>query len=199
MGRKPVTKSRIDDPKLKNEWIKQLTPLYLKNGLTRFTMDDIAAKLCISKATLYKYFASREEILDDVVHYTIKRIIALESALKDDTLDYTQKYFDIIRQATMMLAEISPQFLSDTRVNYPDLWKQMHDFQDLSLKLAEQFYQKGIEAGEINPINPKILALTDKIFIAAISSQRFLDGTEMPIDEVVEGYFKMKSHGIFKK
>ena len=65
MGRKPVDKERIDDPELKSAWIKQLSPIYLRNGLTRFTMDDIASKLSISKATLYKYYASREEILDE--------------------------------------------------------------------------------------------------------------------------------------
>ena len=47
MGRKPVDKNRIDHPELKADWIKQLAPIYLRNGLTRFTMDDIASKLGI--------------------------------------------------------------------------------------------------------------------------------------------------------
>ena len=74
MGRKPVDKERIDDPELKATWISRLAPVYLRNGLTRFTMDDIASKLGISKATLYKYYASREEILDDVVQRRIEEL-----------------------------------------------------------------------------------------------------------------------------
>ena len=66
MGRKPKDKERVDDPYLKETWVKELATLYLQHGLGKFTMDKIAKKLNISKATLYKYFASKDEIIDAV-------------------------------------------------------------------------------------------------------------------------------------
>ena len=39
----------------------------MKNGLRKFTMDDISMKLGVSKATVYKHFSSRTEILEAVV------------------------------------------------------------------------------------------------------------------------------------
>jgi AcrR family transcriptional regulator len=198
MGRKPVDKNRIDDPELKADWIKQLAPIYLRNGLTRFTMDDIASKLGISKATLYKYYSSREEILDDVVQRRIDEIEALEVDLTDDKIAFTLRYFDIIKQASIMLAEMSNQFLADTRQLYPELWEKMRAFQDRALFVAEEFYKKGIEAGIMNDISPRLLALTDKMFIRSMADDRFLDDYNISLQEAFDGFFEMKSHGIFK-
>lgn len=198
MGRKPVNKERIDDPELKMKWIKQLSSVYLRNGLTKFTMDDIASKLGISKATLYKYFASREEILDEVVQMRIRHIEVFEEYLADSKIAFTQRFFQTIKEASIMLAEMSNQFLIDTKHLYPELWVKMREFQDRALFVAEAFYKKGIEAGIMNDINPRLLALTDKMFIRAVSDESFLEGYEITLEEAFENYFLMKSHGIFK-
>ena len=57
MGRKPVDKERLDDPELKAEWIKQLSSVYLRNGLTKWTclctlgiqVDPLVVTRCIGK------------------------------------------------------------------------------------------------------------------------------------------------------
>lgn len=199
MGRKPVNKDRIEDPDLKASWINKLSPVYLRNGLTKFTMDDISFKLGVSKATLYKYYSSREEILDDVVQKRINEIVELENDLSDGNITFTIRYYNTIKKASMMLAEMSNQFLSDTRQLYPELWVQMKNFQDRALYAAEAFYKNGIEAGIMNPINPRILALTDKMFIRSVADERFFEDYDVSLQEIFDGYFEMKSHGIFKK
>ena len=199
MGRKPVDKERLDDPELKSDWIKQLSGVYLRNGLTKFTMDDIAAKLGISKATLYKYFASREDILDEVVRMRIAEIEVFEEHLADDKITFTERYFEVIKNASFMLAEMSNQFLLDAKHLYPDLWDKMRTFQDRALFVVEEFYKKGIEAGIMNDINPRLLALTDKMFIRYVSDEKFLDEYDSSLKEAFDNFFLMKSHGIFRK
>jgi len=197
MGRKPVKKERIDDPSLKASWIEQLSTVYLRNGLTKFTMDDIAAKLGISKATLYKYFASRAEILDAVVRRRIMEIEAFEDQLSDAQITFSERYFEVIKKASVMLAEMSNQFLIDSRQLYPDLWAKMRNFQDRALFVAEAFYRKGIEAGIMNDINPRLLALTDKMFIRSVANEAFLQEYDISLQEAFDNYFLMKSRGIF--
>ncbi len=198
MGRKPIDKIRVDDPYLKDTWVKELANLYLQHGLGKFTMDKIAKKLNISKATLYKYFASKDEIIDAVVQYKIHEIITFEDLLADSNIDFSERFFDIIKTASIMLAEISGQFLHDTKIKHPELFSKMNTFQDRALSASEKFYQQGIETGVLNDINPKILALTDKMFIQAVSNPRFLKDHGISIKEAFDSYFLMKSKGIFK-
>lgn len=198
MGRKPLDKERVDDPDVKEAWIKELATLYLQYGLGKFTMDKISKKLAISKATLYKYFSSKEEIIDAVVQFKIQEIVAFEELLADENIDFTARFFDIIKTASIMLAEISGQFLHDTKIKHPELFTKMNAFSDRALYAAEKFYQQGIEAGVLNNFDPKILALTDKMFIQAVSNPKFLKEHNVSIKEAFDHYFLMKSNGIFK-
>lgn len=198
MGRKPLDKERVDDPYVKEIWVRELATLYLQYGLGKFTMDKIAKKLNISKATLYKYFSSKDEIVDAVVQYKTQEIISYEALLVDDNIDFSERFFDIIKTASIMLAEISGQFLHDTKVKHPELFIKMDAFSDRALYAAEKFYQQGIEMGVLNDIDPKILALTDKMFIQAVSNPKFLQEHGISIKEAFDSYFLMKSKGIFK-
>jgi AcrR family transcriptional regulator len=198
MGRKPLDKERVDDPYVKEAWVKELATLYLQYGLGKFTMDKIAKKLNISKATLYKYFSSKDEIVDAVVQYKIQEIITFEDLLVDDNIDFSERFFEIIKTASIMLAEISGQFLHDTKIKHPELFVKMDTFSDRALYAAEKFYQQGIETGVLNDIDPKILALTDKMFIQAVSNPKFLQEHNISVKEAFDNYFLMKSKGIFK-
>lgn len=200
MGRKPVDKERADNPRIKEKWVKILAPIYFQNGLRKFTMDDIAGKLGVSKATLYKYFASREEILHEIVQYKITEIEVFEEDLRDENIDFTERFFDIIKGASMLLAEISERFLSETKETHPELWERIHQFQDRALFVAEAFYRRGIESGNMYAdLNPRLLALTDKMFIRSVSNRRFLKEYNVSLKEAFDGFYLMKSRGIFKQ
>ncbi len=198
MGRKPLKKERVNDPLTKELWIKELSVLYLHYGTGKFTMNTIAKKLGVSKATLYKYFSSKEEIIKEVVRFKSNEIAAYEVLLEDSNIDFSERFFDIIKNASILLAEISNKFLQDTKEKHPDLFIKMSNFQDRALYAAQHFYERGIKAGVINNINPTVLALTDKMFIHAVSSPKFLQEHDITIKEAFDSYFEMKSKGIFK-
>lgn len=199
MGRKPVDKERFDAPELKKVWISRISSLFLQQGFTIFTMDEIAARLRISKATLYKYYSSKEEILDEVVHQKILEIEALEPLLEDNQLDFTERFFDVIKSASILLAEFSSQFILNIKQKYPELWERIENFQIRALGAAERFYQHGIDKGIIhNTVNPKLIALMDKIFIHAAANPNFLKEHDISMEEAFNGFFAMKGKGIFK-
>lgn len=161
-------------------------------------MDNIAQLLNISKATLYKYFSSKKEIINEVVRYKIGEIVAFEAQLADTEITFSEQFFDVVKEASMILSEISEQFLYDTKRHQPKLFEKVIHFQDRALTIAERFYQRGIEAGVIKNIDPKILALTDKMFIRSVSNPKFLSEHNITRQQAFDAYFLMKSKGIFK-
>ncbi len=199
MGRKPVEKERADNPEVKGDWVPILASLFLRYGLTRYTMDELANQLGVSKATLYKYYASKDEILDDVISYKLRQIAEFEKILHNEDKPFEARYYEDIKQASLLLAEFSHQFMQETKQKYTDLWTKISSFQERALFAAERFYQRGISAGVLNDINPKLLALTDKIFIYASSNPYFLKEYGMSLQEAFDGFYLMRSKGIFKQ
>lgn len=199
MGRKPKNKQRINDPETRIKWIGQLVPIYMKNGLRKFTMDDISMKLGVSKATIYKHFASRTEILESVVNHKIHEIAAHEADTMDFTMSYKQRYENAIKRASVQLAGISNEFLLDLRELYPEQWNRIQALQYFAAERAKTFYQEGIEKGFLHDsFDPTWLAITDKIFLVGLSNPQFLIENNLTLQKAVEDYFLMKSKGIFK-
>lgn len=199
MGRKPIEKKRINDPVLRAKWIERLKPFYMKNGLRKFSMDDIARELGVSKATVYKHFTSRTEILEAVVRSKISEIAAFEELVEDQNIPYMTRYRNAIRNASVQLAGISNQTLLDLREMYPEMWEKVMSLQYFAAERAKAFYQEGIDKGILNDFDPTWLAITDKIFIIGLSNPQFLIDNNMTLQKAVDNYFKLKSQGIFKK
>lgn len=199
MGRKPKNKQRINDPETRAKWIHELMPIYMKNGLRKFTMDDISMKLGVSKATIYKHFSSRTEILEAVVNYKIHEIASYEADTMDADKAYKQRYENAIRRASVQLAGISNQFLLDLREMYPEQWEKIQALQYFAAERAKAFYQEGIDNGFLHDsFDPAWLAITDKIFLVGLSNPQFLIENNLTLQKAVEDYFLMKSKGIFK-
>lgn len=199
MGRKPVEKKRIKDPAIRAKWIAHLMPVYMKSGLKKFTMDDISAELGVSKATIYKHFKSRNDILYAVVQAKITEIAAFENFVEDQSIPYMTRYRNSIKSASIHLAGISNQFLLDLHELYPQLWERIMSLQFFAAERAKAFYQEGIDKGILEDFDPTWLAITDKIFIIGLSNPQFLIDNNLTLQKAVDNYFRLKSQGIFKQ
>ena len=75
----------------KNIFIEKVTALFLSHGPRTLTMDDIAKEFSISKKTLYQMYSNKEEILKEVMIYslqTIFKVIRENSKKYDDPLAF---------------------------------------------------------------------------------------------------------------
>ena len=52
---------------MKERILEEALQLFSQNGYTGTSMNDIAAKLGVTKAALYKHYKSKQEILDSIV------------------------------------------------------------------------------------------------------------------------------------
>ena len=67
MGRKAIDKERKPLNAKQQKWLTQVMPYFYKNGMRKPTMDDIAEHLNLSKATIYNYYSSKEDLIHDAL------------------------------------------------------------------------------------------------------------------------------------
>ena len=69
-----------------SELLDRLLSLFLTQGFSRFTLDDLAAELRCSKTTLYALAPSKEQLAVEVVKHYFKNATAqVESAVARQT------------------------------------------------------------------------------------------------------------------
>lgn len=66
---------------MKNKILDTAEKLFIANGFSSASTNDIIKELNISRGTLYYYFKTKEEILDEVINRLISRIVSKASSI----------------------------------------------------------------------------------------------------------------------
>ncbi|MBP7478199.1 MAG: TetR/AcrR family transcriptional regulator [Chitinophagales bacterium] len=199
MGRKALEKERSDNSDKKKEWIKKLSPIFHQNGINHYTMDHIAEIMNKSKATVYKYFNSRDEIIEMCVENNLNAIALFEDKLNDSKINYIERYKLATRIFMENISLMSTKYLEDLKKLYPDLWNKVRDFQEKSIVILSNYYKVGIENGHFNDIHPGILATSDQLFFQILIDPQFLINNQLTPLMAFEEYFKMKCYGMLPR
>lgn len=198
MGRKALDKERKNDPQKKAEWAVQLIPFFQQRGLRGVTIDDIAAELNKSKATVYKYFGSREEIIATTIAIKLEEIQKFEAYLWNKDLPYLERYKKAVQYLSEHIGDISNLFLADLKHELPNLWILVDEFRKYTIEVLKKYYQEGIDNGTFNDIHPSLMVAGDQFFVNILSDPDFLIGHQLTIKEAFDEYFRMKFYGIMK-
>ena len=84
---------------MKERILEEALQLFSQNGYTGTSMNDIAAKLGVTKAALYKHYKSKQEILDSIVEKASEYGLP-EEQQGEDFLSERQVSYDDIKTYT---------------------------------------------------------------------------------------------------
>jgi len=95
------------------ELLDRLLSLFLDEGFSRFTLDDLAAELRCSKTTLYALAPSKEQLAVEVVkHFFKNATAAVEAAVARET-DHERRIAAYLDEVAHQLRPASRVFLDD--------------------------------------------------------------------------------------
>ena len=157
---------KLDEiPAMKERVINAAVEEFGKSGL-RFTMDDVAKNLGISKKTLYKIYDSKEEMLLDVADYSFADIKKSEREIVDDeNLDTLTK----IRRIMIVLPERYQNRglskLYTLKDKYPSIYQRVTTYLSTDWDATIRLLEQGIEEGVIRPVSiPVLRAMVESTF-----------------------------------
>ena len=148
----PSTKDRITEAALR---------LFSEKGYLGASLSDIAKQVGISKAALYKHFASKQEILDHIV----ARMDELDTersqrfSMPGNELGGTAAYKEI--PAEKIRAYSKAQFLHWTEEEFPSRFRKMLTLEQYRDSGMAELYQKYLAGGPVEYMAAIFRKLTD--------------------------------------
>lgn len=130
--------------------------LFLSRGFVRVTADEIAAEVGISKATLYREFRSKEEILRAVVRELMAEIGGgAEALIKDESLGFVERLARLFALVGGRISRFSPLFMRDIQKTAPAVWKEVEEFRREKLfanfrTILASGHRQGLFRGDID-------------------------------------------------
>ncbi len=175
---------------------------FKKFGLAKTTMNDIAKFAGKGKSTLYYYFASKEEIFEEVIKMEmnnmfneIRGVILKDIAVREQLKSYIITKLRVIKEKknlyTFILEkEINSPILS----SYIAILKNSYDVKEQ--KLIKEILQTGIEGGDIRLPEDK-LDIFSELLISCIRGVEIdilinnkYESLEKEIDFLIEFFIK---------
>ena len=180
---------------LKEEILKATLQVFNEKGL-KFTMDDIAERLKISKKTLYKVFDDKEALFLTMVDYMFDTIKESEQeVVADETLSTVDKIHKILGVLPEGYKDVDLRQLYLLKDKYPKIYKQVELRLETGWETTRELIEQGIAEGCIQPIRIPILkmmleAAVEQFFQRDILIQNkisYQDALSEVVDILMEG------------
>jgi AcrR family transcriptional regulator len=116
-------------------------------GLRKFTIDEIAEKLKISKKTIYQYYSSKNEIIREYFEAAVESDkINMMEALNQNQ-DFCQKIHSIVYSNHCYRLSVS--LLYETKQFFPEEWIKIEELKVFKLNTVRNLLEQGIADGII--------------------------------------------------
>lgn len=130
--------------------------LFTTQGIQLFTMDDIAAQLAISKKTLYRFFTSRHDLVQQVCKLVADSYNQSMTEAGNEEKGNLQRVLRYLAVNVDFCKKNSLAFFADLKKHYPAEYTQlvnaMHNVtQPRIQKVLEQGIVEGVFRGSLHP------------------------------------------------
>lgn len=122
--RKPV-KTLIN---VRHNIIECARDLFLSQGFYKTPIDAIASELQISKKTIYKYFPSKEKLLNEIVNNIISGYNKRIKHILESELDSVEKFNKLFEDYSVQMQVVSQKWMKDIKLHSPGSWKKIEEF-----------------------------------------------------------------------
>ncbi|MPQ31127.1 TetR/AcrR family transcriptional regulator [Clostridium estertheticum] len=164
-------------------------------GLRKFTMDEIASELKMSKKTIYKHFKSKDDIIFEYFNEIIEsdKNYTIESIKKDGSLE--DKLNSIIFSYHKYKLPVNT--LDEAHKFYYDEWNKLQDLKDFKLKLIETTLKESMESGVLrDDINLNLISSILESVSNTFLDYKFLSKNNMTMKDAMNETITILLHGI---
>ncbi len=202
------------DNQSKEHILEQGFKIITQDGLRFFTVESLAVHLGMSKKTIYKFFPSKEILIEKIFDFFTGMIEhKLKQIVKSDA-DPIEKYTKIMDFIMNKISRVSMDKVVEVKNRYPIVWKKIETFrQGLTQDFATIFIEAQEKGFARKDIDMNIVAtIYMNIVNSTFQPEFFLKNNLVPVDTInlfvniitkgmftEKGISAMKQHNILKE
>jgi AcrR family transcriptional regulator len=152
----PQVRTKPDDTRARI--IETAEALFRRVGFAKTTVADIAAELDMSPANVYRFFASKNAIVEAICKRCLSEVEDKAWAVARTKAPAAAR---VERLVLEILAYHRENFVTEQRVNelvvaaIEQSWDTIRAHKDVMLNVMELILRDGIAAGEFEPVEPR--------------------------------------------
>lgn len=189
----------MDEQKKKQQQEKLILKLLSQirdHQFNQMNMEDMAKLMGISRATLYKYFANKEEIFENftegLIAYFEQRSIGEFSQAT-----IASSFQLVFEQSTSLALLVPDSFMAQLEVMYPTLHERLRTAIAKRNQQVVDFYLFGMEAGVFKQLNPQLLVAQQQLF-ETLFNPKFLMQNRLTVEQALWDFYELQKYQLFQ-
>ncbi|MGZ7444738.1 TetR/AcrR family transcriptional regulator [Paenibacillus sp. TH7-28] len=181
--------------RLRERIIETASQLIGRHGLRRFTLDDLAAQLGISKKTIYKYFSGKDEIIS----VFFDEVLGSDRTSTLQEMDRATEWRDRFRAAVFSYHKykLPLPVIEEARLIYPREWEKVEAYRRFKVRLLTDLLNRAVQQGLLRPtIRPEILIYMIEKTSSIIYEHQFLQDHGLTLKQAWEEVYQVLMKGI---
>ncbi|MGE5418036.1 MAG: TetR/AcrR family transcriptional regulator [Acidobacteriota bacterium] len=168
-------------------------------GFYNMTVDELAAKAGISKRTLYRYFRSKDEVIE-----------ATLDAFMLDVADHARRTVGEIEDPVAIVSSMmtfvftrgpfifGQQGLYDLQRYYPHFWKKIDDFRTEKIRSIVNAVLAKNPEGVVGEIDPRIVSAVVLSAIQSVINPSFLLENQLTFPDAINQVSKLLINALLR-
>lgn len=172
---------------MKNKILESAIRQIKKYGIRRFTMDDIAQDLRISKKTLYQHFSSKNQLLGGV----LSEAIELEKKTTDEAVARGESWFDKLDAVLLVhsYSNIPYRLIDEINRYFPEESNGVNMIGEYKSMVLRQLLEEGIREGRVRAdVNLEIIILALKKVFHTPTDEDFLKQNDLTVNQLLKQF-----------
>jgi len=187
--------NEIEDDRTKI--MKYAQAKYFAEGFYKTSMDAIAAELQISKKTIYKYFATKNHLVEAVVHDTMRYMSSRLDEIVSSNQNAILKIISLLDFLSKSILRASDKWIIDIRDHMPALWNKIDKFRSKKMPvILSKIIEQGKKEDYIEDKQTEIIITIFISSIRAIVNPVFLSEHKLILHEIMPVTFEILLKGI---
>jgi AcrR family transcriptional regulator len=183
---------------IKETYLKRIVGVMYCQGFASLKIQDIAQLMNISKATLYNYFSSKEEIIQEMAAMYIDYINDVDQVIVNTELSYPLRFQKVFNKTAVSILSASNLFIRDLKISCPETYEEMLLARKNKLNSIEQFYKSGIKDGVFYNLNTSILVVQNEETFRKLLDPYSLSQMGLSLKQALYDFYEMKKVQLFK-
>jgi TetR/AcrR family transcriptional regulator, cholesterol catabolism regulator len=172
--------------------------MFMRYGIKSVTMDDLARELGMSKKTLYQYFETKEELIDQIIEQHIVKEQCMIEEVHAKSMNAIDEMIHVAQHVLNELRQVAPTATYDLQKYYRASFDKLQArFQVQIFNTIKENLERGIKEGLYRKtINTDIIArFYNMLSLTLIDEERF-PSNKFPKEKMYLDFLDYHLHGI---
>lgn len=186
-----------DQQSERDKIIKFAQQKFFSEGFYKTTMDEISHELQVSKKTIYKFFPSKENLVEEITNVMMDVAVCEIDAILESEGNVVTKFVNLLNHYNTNISKFSNRWYRDLQLHTPHIWQKLEKIREEKIiRVARKLLEQGKREKLIEHYPSEIIVAAFIATFRDVVNPDFILANKFSMPQALKYSFELLLNGI---